>query len=56
MMEWMSRVALELVGQGGLGYNFNTLDEGVMNEYTLAVREFQYVVSFNFSLDIYGFQ
>ncbi|EIM80363.1 cytochrome P450 [Stereum hirsutum FP-91666 SS1] len=40
MMEWMSRLALELVGQGGLGYSFNALDENVRNEYAEAVREF----------------
>lgn len=47
MMEWMSRLALELVGQGGLGYSFNALDENVRNEYAEAVREFSYAIDFN---------
>lgn len=40
IMDWMSRVALELIGQGGLGYSFDALDEGVKNEYAEAAREY----------------
>ncbi|EIM80362.1 cytochrome P450 [Stereum hirsutum FP-91666 SS1] len=40
IMEWMGRVALELVGQGGLGYSFNALDENVKNAYAEAARGF----------------
>ena len=40
MLDWMSRVALELVGQGGLGYSFNALDDSINNEYREAAREF----------------
>lgn len=47
MMEWMSRLALELVGQGGLGYSFNALDENAKNEYAEAVREFSYAIYFD---------
>ncbi|KAI0270680.1 cytochrome P450 [Gloeopeniophorella convolvens] len=38
IVEWMSRLALELVGQAGLGYNFGTLD-GRNDEYCRAVGE-----------------
>lgn len=44
MMEWMSRTALELVGQGGLGYSFDALNENARNEYADAVRHFAYVL------------
>ena len=27
MLQWMSRTALELVGQGGMGYSFDSLTE-----------------------------
>lgn len=40
MMEWMSRVALEFIGQGGLGYSFNALDEDARNKYAETVRQF----------------
>lgn len=46
IMDWMSRVALELIGQGGLGYSFDALDEGVKNEYAEAAREYTYVPPF----------
>jgi len=39
ILEWMTRVALELVGQGGLGYSFGTLDDGApVNEYAVAAK------------------
>ncbi|EIM81571.1 cytochrome P450 [Stereum hirsutum FP-91666 SS1] len=38
VLEWMTRVALELVGQGGLGYSFETLDERKSNRYAEAVK------------------
>lgn len=54
-MEWMGRVALELVGQGGLGYNFNALDENVKNAYAEAARGFTYAIdSYFFSLNLCG--
>jgi len=44
MLHWMSRAALEYIGQGGLGYSFRNLDdEGEPNEYSHAVRDFTYV-------------
>lgn len=36
--EWMTRVALEIVGQSGLGYSFETLDETKSNQYAAAVK------------------
>lgn len=38
VLEWMTRVALELIGQGGLGYSFETLDETKSNRYANAVK------------------
>lgn len=34
----MTRVALEIVGQSGLGYSFETLDETKSNQYAAAVK------------------
>lgn len=39
MSEWMSRVALETVGQTILGYSFDPLDSPYNNPYTSAVKE-----------------
>ena len=39
---WMSRAALEYIGQGGLGYSFDALDENKTNKYSEVVREFRY--------------
>lgn len=33
MLEWMGRTALELVGQGGLGYSFDPLVANVPNSF-----------------------
>ncbi|KIK37049.1 hypothetical protein CY34DRAFT_93378 [Suillus luteus UH-Slu-Lm8-n1] len=38
MLEWLNRTALELVGQGGLGYSFDCLKEGYVNPYSAAVK------------------
>jgi hypothetical protein len=47
MLHWLSRTALELIGQGGLGYSFEDFsDNGSQNEYTRAVQEFGFVLSF----------
>ncbi|KAF8908659.1 cytochrome P450 [Gymnopilus junonius] len=48
MLHWMSRTALELVGQSGLGYSFDTLTEdAVLHPYSLSVKRFA-PVSFHF--------
>lgn len=44
MLHWMSRTALELIGQSGLGYSFDSLTEGApIHPYTKSVKEFMYV-------------
>lgn len=42
MSEWVSRVALETVGQTILGYSFDPLDSPAINPYTAAVKELMY--------------
>ncbi|KAJ8073166.1 hypothetical protein PM082_020035 [Marasmius tenuissimus] len=40
MLSWMSRTALELIGQAGLGYSFDSLtDEGSAHPYAAAMKE-----------------
>ncbi|KAJ3507527.1 hypothetical protein NMY22_g16903 [Coprinellus aureogranulatus] len=44
VLNWMSRTALELIGQSGLGYSFDSLAEGTEdNHYTRGVKEFNEV-------------
>ncbi|TDL20046.1 cytochrome P450, partial [Rickenella mellea] len=38
LMPWMSRTALEYIGQAGLGYSFDALDESKSNEYSESIR------------------
>ncbi|TFY67334.1 hypothetical protein EVG20_g3975 [Dentipellis fragilis] len=38
MMAWMTRLSLELIGQGGLGYSFDALNERSTNRYGAAVK------------------
>ncbi|THH11078.1 hypothetical protein EW146_g8172 [Bondarzewia mesenterica] len=45
MMDWMTRAALELIGQAGLGYSFDTLDDRVENAYANAVKTFLPTIS-----------
>ncbi|TCD69775.1 cytochrome P450-dit2 [Steccherinum ochraceum] len=40
ILEWMGRTALELVGQGGLGYSFDPLTESVPNDFGDAMKAF----------------
>ena len=40
ILTWMHRCALELVGQGGLGYSFDPRMEGQQNEYASALKQF----------------
>lgn len=39
LLNWMGRAALELVGQGGLGYSFDPLIEDAHNEYGDALKQ-----------------
>ena len=43
ILTWMHRCALELVGQGGLGYSFDPEMNGKHNEYAQALKEFMSV-------------
>lgn len=38
ILNWMGRTALELVGQGGLGYSFDPLVEDAKNKYGDAIK------------------
>ncbi|KAF7969442.1 hypothetical protein HWV62_27339 [Athelia sp. TMB] len=38
MVHWFGRTALELIGQSGIGYSFDNLDEGPPHPYSLAVK------------------
>ncbi|KAF7800123.1 hypothetical protein EIP86_011368 [Pleurotus ostreatoroseus] len=38
VLSWMGRLALELVGQGGLGYSFDPLIENTRNEFGEAIK------------------
>ncbi|CDO70511.1 hypothetical protein BN946_scf184569.g54 [Trametes cinnabarina] len=40
MMNWMSRTALELIGQSGIGHSFDPLTEDVADAYAEAVKSF----------------
>ncbi len=46
MLMWMSRTALELIGQAGLGYSFDFLVSNSANDFALSVKSFGYVFSF----------
>ena len=40
LLSWMSRTALELVGQAGLGYSFDTLkDDATAHPYTGVIKQ-----------------
>ncbi|KAI0754283.1 cytochrome P450 [Daedaleopsis nitida] len=41
MHSWISRTALELIGQAGLGYSFDPLVEAKPDEFASAIKEFQ---------------
>ncbi|TFY58649.1 hypothetical protein EVG20_g8067 [Dentipellis fragilis] len=38
VMMWMARLSLELIGQGGLGYSFDALNEHSTNAYGTAIK------------------
>ncbi|KZP14954.1 cytochrome P450 [Athelia psychrophila] len=40
MLHWLGRTALELIGQGGLGYSFDNLDDGPAHPYSLSIKQF----------------
>lgn len=44
VVDWMTRLALELIGQSGLGYTFDELTEdAVRHPYALASSQLMYV-------------
>lgn len=43
VLGWMTRTALELVGQGGLGHSFDELDDDVPNPFAEALKSLVYV-------------
>lgn len=45
VLAWMSRAALELIGQGGIGYSFDPLIEDVSDAYADAAKYFVCVLS-----------
>ncbi|KAI0059752.1 cytochrome P450 [Artomyces pyxidatus] len=46
MLEWLGRLALELIAQGGLGYTFNSLDpNSTENEFGRAIKEYNPTIS-----------
>ena len=46
MVQWMGRTALELLGQGALGYSFDPIvEEPLDNTFADSVKSFLYVSS-----------
>lgn len=45
MLAWMTRTALELIGQAGLGHSFDPLVADSMDAFSRAVKSFGYVSS-----------
>ena len=39
VLDWMGRTALELIGQGGLGYSFDPLTKNQENAYGQALKD-----------------
>ena len=44
VLGWMARAALELIGQGGLGYSFDPLTEDKADEFADSIKAFLYVL------------
>ncbi|KAF7966090.1 hypothetical protein HWV62_40176 [Athelia sp. TMB] len=40
ILHWLGRTAVELIGQSGLGYSFDNLDDGPAHPYSLAIKNF----------------
>ncbi len=43
MIAWMGRTALELIGQAGLGYSFDSLVADAPDDFGTAIKAFQCV-------------
>lgn len=46
VMKWLSRAALEFIGQGGLGYTFHSLDDTKKDSYSETLKRLGYVHTF----------
>lgn len=46
---YVSRAALEYIGQGGLGYSFDALDESKANNYSDSLKMVTYVSRVTFA-------
>ncbi|TFY68014.1 hypothetical protein EVG20_g3720 [Dentipellis fragilis] len=44
ILDWMTRLSLELVGEGGLGYSFGTIND-TQNEYTQSLKDVTPILS-----------
>lgn len=44
ILNWMTRTALELVGQGGLGHSFDSLDSDGLNPFAEELKALMYVL------------
>ena len=44
MLEWLARLALELVGQGGIGHSFDTLADGEKCRYSAIAKDLKCVI------------
>ncbi len=45
ILRWMTRTALELIGQSGMGYSFDTLEDDNDNHpYSRSVKRFMWVL------------
>jgi hypothetical protein len=45
MLHWMTRTALELIGQSGLGYSFDTLAENTANPFVKHIKKLGFVTT-----------
>lgn len=47
ILRWMSRTALELIGQSGMGYSFDKLaEEDASHPYSESMKKFRFVVNY----------
>jgi len=47
VLRWMSRTALELIGQSGMGYSFDDLvDEHATHPYPESMKKFRFVTKY----------
>lgn len=54
VLKWISRAALEYIGQAGLGYSFDALDEDKTNVYSDAAKSLAYGLHCNAKFGLCG--